>query len=171
MTIREYTCFAHGEFEAETPVCPFGCTIAVEREFRTAPGTRSSKTKGTDAALQRLAQRFGMTDMSNRGGNVAASQQHGQPAGDQFDLTPRWGAIPKGGVFHQGGRIEEREGSQGGAASAAAQYHTGRIKDEPMATEAVPLPLGTLPPKPRPRVVGRDSVSAADFSKAMAGAK
>lgn len=171
--MKEYFCFAHGEFEAEQPVCPAGCTTNIEREYRTAPAARSGKTKATDAALERLAQRFGYSDLSNRGGSVAASQ----PQKPEMDFRPRWEAVPKGHAFHAGGRIEERDGAVGGAEKPAGEYGSGRavgpslgMPAELMATKDVPLPTGAALPRPRPHVVAQDKVSGADFDKAMRAA-
>lgn len=162
---REYRCLAHGPFEAYEAKCPHGCDTAIDREFRTAPGTRSPKTRATDVALERLAARFGMTDLSNRNGSVAASRKVGD-----LDFSPQWQEVPKGDNLEIGRGIVPREGSAGGAAAAAQGLHTGRIGDELVATEQVPLPLGTMPPKPRPHVVGKDSVSGEDFTRAMGAA-
>lgn len=164
---REFTCLAHGAFEATEAKCPYGCTAAVSREFRTAPAGHSSKTKATDAALERLAMRFGMTDISNRNGTVAASKKG--PGG--LDFSPIWKEVPKGDTLEIGRGIVAREGGSGGAEAASREYGTGRMSDEPFATHDVPLPLGVMPPKPRPNVVGRDTVTSADFSQALSRAQ
>lgn len=112
---KEYVCFAHGPFEADSPVCPEGCTTAVERQFRTAPGIRSNRTRNIDSTLTALAKDFGLSDLSNRNGSVAQSQRAPQ------DMRPTWGNVPKGDVFKQGGVIESVQGSKGGAETAAQQ--------------------------------------------------
>lgn len=178
--VKEFVCMAHGPFDGEEARCPAGCTTNIEREFRTAPAARSDRTKAVDNALSRLAGQYGFSDISNRNGSVAQSRprapvQDGAPPG--FDLTPRWESVPKGHIFHAGGRIEEREGAEGGATVPAGQYHSNESMGkklglpsnrwETLASENVPLPLGQLPPRPRPRVVAKDNVSAADFSAAV----
>lgn len=164
---REFTCLAHGPFEGTEARCPHGCTTAVAREFRTAPAVGTAKAKATDAALERLAQRFGLTDISNRNGSVAASKP---PAPAGLDFTPKWLPVAAGDNFEVGKGVVSREGSAGGANATAQQYRTERMGDEPAATETVPLPLGQLPPPPRPHVVGRDNVTSADFEKAIRSA-
>lgn len=166
--IKEFVCFAHGKFDSDKPVCPAGCTTSVEREFRTAPAGHSARTKAADAALERLATRFGMTDISNRSGTVAASRTPGAPPA--LDFTPIWKEVPKGDVLEVGRGIVSREGSTGGAEAASREYGTGRMGDEPYATQEVPLPVGGKLPQLRPHIVANDNTSAADFSKAIASA-
>lgn len=169
--IKEWRCFAHGPFEAVEAKCPQGCTAVIEREFRTPPAGRSERTKAADRALANLAARFGYTDLSNRAGSVAASQRQGK---GPPELMPRWEPIPKGHVFEAGGKIIQRAGAEGGANVPIGQYHTADLigprigmPAEPHATETMPLPLGELPPRPRPRVVARDNTSAEDFARAV----
>lgn len=157
---------AHGPFEGSAPTCPHGCTVAVEREFRTAPGGRSAKTKATDNALNRLAQRFGYTDISNRNGTVAGSKK-----APQYDFRPTWGELPKGDKLVVGKGIEQVAGATGGAEAAAKLYHTEQVsEDEPVPSVTMPLPIGGKLPKLRPNVVGRDTVTPAEFSDALARA-
>lgn len=175
---KEWVCMAHGNFEADAPVCPAGCTTNVERVFLTAPAGLSEKTKVVDTHLQRLAASYGYTDLSNRNGSVAASSRRSGGAGPGgYDLTPRWEAVPKGDIFHAGGQIEKRDGSEGGASVPAGQYHTGEaigprlgVAPETLASNTVALPLGRLPPKPRPHVVAKDNTSADDFRAAVSRA-
>lgn len=156
---KEWLCLAHSlEFTSDRAVCPHGCTLTVEREFRSAPAAVSGKTKKTDSRLRELAARFGLSDMNNRDGQPAAKRTI-----NGVDPEAHWGAVPKGGVFHAGGRIEQRDGSAGGAEKALAGAGLG-------PTEALPpgmaLPIGKVPP-PRPNVVHRDQTSAADFQRAL----
>ena len=87
--LKDYRCLAHGVFESKTAVCPHGCTTVVPM-FLKAPGGRSDKTKASDRALEHLAKRYGLDDMSNRNGSVGNSRKH--PSG----MEPRWGEIPDG---------------------------------------------------------------------------
>src|SRR6266850_1196813 len=93
---KEYRCLAHGPFDAKEARCPHGCGTVV-REFRTAPGGRSSRTKAADGALEHLARRYGLSDMSNRSGSVGGSRRPARP-----DFSPVWGDMPKGNVYEVG---------------------------------------------------------------------
>ena len=144
--VKEYRCLAHGNFEGVEPRCPFGCETAVERTFLTAPGAISGKTKGTDATLERLARRFGFTDMSNRNGSVGNSKRTNKVAG--LDFSPQWRPMPKGDKLEDG-KIISVEGSQGGADAAAKSFGTQPVGDEITATRDVPTPTGKRLPKPK----------------------
>lgn len=161
--VKEWRCLAHGPFDGAEGVCPSGCTTVV-REFRSAPGGRSDKTRATDAALQRLATRFGYTDISNRKGSVAQSQ--GKP---KMEMKPEWVPMPKGDTLKVADKtIEKRKGSVGGASTAAANARVLHSGGEP-TVGAAPLPVEGLP-KPRPVVVGREGDYSQDFSKAVSAA-
>lgn len=83
---------AHGYFEAHEPRCPYGCDTAIERAFLTAPSiSTGGRTKSIDNTLKMLALEYGFTDLSNRKGSIAASQQR---AG--VDAQAVWHDIPKG---------------------------------------------------------------------------
>jgi hypothetical protein len=110
--LKEYRCLAHGPFDGTEAVCPHGCETVV-REFRTAPGTRSHKTKFSDKALERLATRFGLTDMSNRNGSVGGSRKH-----PDNPYAPVWGEMPKGNVYSPGKGEIQVDGAAGGAPAA-----------------------------------------------------
>lgn len=118
---KEYVCFAHGPFEADQPVCPSGCTVAIERQFRTAPALKSPRTRNIDHTLATLARDFGYTDLSNKSGSVAG--------GKKRELNPIWKPIPKGDVQEAGGVIKHRDGSQGGAAAAYAAEKPAPARD------------------------------------------
>lgn len=152
---------AHGPFEAEQAVCPHGCTTAVERAFFTAPGLVGNKTKGTDATLRRLAERFGFTDLSNKNGSIAASKR--QPKG----FEPLWQDVPKGNVLEIGGGERSVEGAVGGAEAAGRSFNTAAIANELIATRENPLPIGARLPKVRPNVVGTPYGNQADFDQAL----
>lgn len=166
---KEYRCLAHGAFEssAKTAVCQYGCTTVV-REFRTAPGTRSDKTKRSDNALNRMAARYGLTDMSAKTGSVAGDRMAKQRGFGQIggqDFTPHWGTIPKGGTFEPGKGPVARDGAEGGAESIVKSLSGGRAEQVPDTASA--LPTGPIPRRARPNVVGRDSVTANEFSDAV----
>lgn len=164
--IKEYSCLAHGPFEAAEPICPHGCTTAVKRQFFTAPGTRSAKTKASDVALERLARRFGLSDISNRKGSVMESRRGFGKIGG-MDFSPVWGTMPKGHNLEVGKGIVERDGAQGGGEALGKTLGTGRIADEPAASTEHALPTAQKLVRPRPVVVGRDSVTQDDFKAAV----
>ena len=147
-----------------------GCSTVV-REFYTPPGTRSAKTKASDNALQRMATRYGLSDLSaSKTGSVAGDRMAKHPQGfgkvGQEDFTPRWGAIPKGGTFdvRTGGPVA-RDGGEGGAESIVKSLSGGRA--EPMPDNSSALPIGLPGRRPPPNVVGRDSITANEFSDAI----
>ena len=51
-----------------TPNCPKCRSAAVETGARKVPGMLSAKTKGSDSALRGLSNRYGLSDMGQRGG-------------------------------------------------------------------------------------------------------
>lgn len=156
--VKELKCLAHGPFEstAKDPVCPYGCTVVI-REFRTAPGTRSTKTKQSDAALERLAKRFGLSDMSNKNGSVANSRKERNP------MTPQWAAMPKGNTYEVGKGEVPVDGSEGGASSALAGLRIAENNDGPNFMD-----IAKGLPKPRP-IVAKDHVfgTARDLQEAI----
>src|ERR1700690_107549 len=87
--IKEWFCMAHGRFESEEALCPYGCTT-VERRFYTAPGTRSAGTKLVDGVFMDFANERGMTDLSNRNGTIGNSRNTPPP-----NLMPHWGKTEK----------------------------------------------------------------------------
>ena len=153
--MKEYRCFAHGSFDAEGPTCPHGCTTVVEREFRTPIAIKSSRTRNIDATLAALAKEFGYSDLSNASGSVAGGAR-------KPDFRPVWGDVPKGDAFKQGGIIESREGSQGGAVAAASAH---RVADPEGASAGFSEIAGMMgPPKPfiDPKLVYGDAKTLAD---------
>jgi hypothetical protein len=169
---KEWRCFAHGPFEGTEAVCPHGCSTVI-REFRTAPAGRSDKTKASDKALERMAKRYGLADISaSKTGSVAGdrmAKQRGFGKIGDVDFSPRWGEIPKGGTYHAGDKaVIAREGSEGGADALVKNLSQGRA--EPIPDNASALPTGPIPKRPRPVVVGRDSITNAQFSDALAKA-
>jgi len=104
MIIKEWRCADHGPFEGSHPICPaMGCSSEnVSREFRTAPGFKSDMTKATDGGFDRMAQNYGMSDMSNahgrtvKGGNVdpTAAIWGKEAIGSQFDSMLNQASTP-----------------------------------------------------------------------------
>jgi hypothetical protein len=85
--MKEWYCAGHGEFEAEEPVCPSGCKGSfITREFRSAPGYKSVKTKFTDQGMRTIANDYGLTDMSNRHGRSVMENQR-KP---KQEVAPSW---------------------------------------------------------------------------------
>ena len=157
---REFTCIAHGVFESETAICPHGCTSTIERTYTkgsAAPRT-SGKTKATDAALQRLADRFGMTDISNRNGSVKGSQRSNAPS-----MAPTWGEIPKGDKLVVGKGIEHVKGSGGGAEVIGNQLGQDIATDAPTFMD-----LAKQMPRVRPDVAkGHSFGDSSDLASAV----
>ena len=161
--IKEWTCLAHGDFDGPEAVCPHGCET-VTRSFRTAPGLKSDSTKGCDSRLEYLAEKYNLTDMSNRNGQSVGGNRGGSP-----DMAPVWGELPKGNVFEVGKGERPAEGSQGGANSIIQGMNNDSI-DAMVAASGQPLPsfmdiAGTLP-KVRPHVMGEHG-SQADLNSAI----
>ena len=97
MIKKEWKCMAHGYFEAAVPDdtlprCPRGCDC-VERAFLTPAGVSTTgKTRFVDKTMRELAERFGMTNMSNANGdsvihNHATESQRNMA---KQDLAPIW---------------------------------------------------------------------------------
>jgi hypothetical protein len=132
------------------------------REFRTAPATRSAKTKASDGALERLAKRFGLSDMSNRSGSVGGSRA--QPR----DFSPVWGKMPK-----EGG-IDAALSSVAVPIGGKERVMDMRSKDAGVAE--LEKTLGKTPSfmevaktlhRPRPNPQGREPGNAGDLAKAI----
>jgi hypothetical protein len=77
--LKEWLCTFHEhEFEAEEPICPYGCAARfVRREFRTAPGYKSDVTRATDNIRRQLASDYNMTDV--RGDKEGTSAMSNTP--------------------------------------------------------------------------------------------
>lgn len=125
---KEYVCLAHGEFEGDQPLCPHGCTVAIERHFRSAPALKSPRTGNIDRTLAVLAREFGYSDLSNKNGAVAGG--NGNPARAAPDFRPVWKDVPKGDLQKAGGVIEKRDGSIGGASEAVKAERIAPNKGE-----------------------------------------
>jgi len=176
---KEFRCLAHGPFDAAEAICPHGCTVVV-REFRTAPGGRSEKTKASDRALEHLAKKYNLSDMSNKNGSVAASKR--QPTG----MEPVWGEMPKGNVFQPGkgevardadGHMQRVDSTGGAAAALAGMGMTGSVAEilaKQKGLDGLPAEPGFMEiakglPKPRPHAVGQYG-NAGDLEKAIKSA-
>jgi hypothetical protein len=159
MVAKEYRCIAHAlSFTSsdKQPRCPRGCSTIV-REFLTAPALRSERTKISDRALDRLAARYQLTDLSNRNGSVGASRK--TPKG----MEAFWQPLPTGNVYEVGKGEVPREGSAGGATAALAGMG---MTDSGGAISELMKAL----PRPRPHAVGHEPGSAKDFDNALASA-
>lgn len=167
---KEWRCLAHGEFDGAEGVCPRGCTTVV-REFRTAPAGRSAKTKTSDQALERLAKRFGLSDMTNKDGSVGGSRKHPK------DLAPVWGAMPKGNIFSPGkGEVNEKGealSTTGGSLAALAGLGIdGKPVGEKLGLPPEPTfaDVRKILPRVRPILPGKEYQygTPADLDKAIA---
>jgi hypothetical protein len=160
---KEYICFAHGRFEADSPVCPKGCTLNVERRFFSAPAAKSNRTSNIDRMLRSVAADFGLSDMSNRNGSVALSQRRGKA-----DFRPVWGEIPKGDTYNAGTRsVEKRKGGEGGMNAALSAYRVApKAADEVGITD-----VASKLPGPKPIIDKKLTYgSVADLQAAMKSA-
>lgn len=126
--LKEYSCPGHGDFESFEARCPRGCTIVVEREFRTAPAYHNGSTRRTDSLVRSQVESFGLSNIrSSREGETARIQspQERQIADFQKAVKNRypslWGSVPKGGVF-KAGQGPEGATAGGGAMGALAAH-------------------------------------------------
>jgi hypothetical protein len=88
--IKEWNCLLHGEFDGTHPICPsHGCrSLAVVREFRTAPTVRSNGMKKFDAGIRRTAD---MMKLGNLRTARAGEAAYGGDAAKQKGLEILWG--------------------------------------------------------------------------------
>jgi hypothetical protein len=130
--LKEYSCAAHGPFEAFEAECPYGCSPRfVSQEFRTPVGTRSDVTAKTDKTFDALASDFGMTNMGNRGGESVMEHLRRSP-----QTRPTWG-----NVQHAAPGYSQR-------GEEAKKFAPAQVAGN------VPVASWNLP-KPQPVVVGR----------------
>lgn len=95
---KEWKCMAHGFFESDIPMCPAGCDT-VERAFLTPQSIATgNKGKFIDDTLQKIADDYGFSDMSNRGGD---SVIHNAARAGQMNFAPVWKSMPKDGNVAQ----------------------------------------------------------------------
>jgi len=70
MIIKEYVCAAHGDFDADSPTCPHGCSGEgmVERVFRTPVSIGTRQYANINNTLQNIATEYNLSDMNNFSG-------------------------------------------------------------------------------------------------------
>lgn len=96
--LKEWTCRAHGDFEAfadrdEVPECPKGCSSRwVKREIRTAPASREVTTGRMDTLQRSVADDFGLS-------NLKVDKENGQSVVQNLrstqDFSPKWTGMPR----------------------------------------------------------------------------
>lgn len=167
--LKDYRCLAHGTFESKEAKCPHGCTTVIAVWNGKAPGGRSKKTKASDRALNHLASRYGLSDMSNRNGNSVGGNRKAPG-----EMTPTWGELPSGNVFEAGkGEVtrdkRERVDSQGGAAGYAAQINSG-LSDLPPTPNFMDISKALPKIRPIPAINPQDGrfQNSGDLDKAIA---
>jgi len=114
--IKEWFCPGHGDFEGPEPICPKGCTVGVERHFRTAPGLAFGVAKRTDHLLEGIAKEHGLGDMDNRGGRPARMLSQGDKMrAMQEAIAQKYGSTGWGSLA---------DAKSGGAPATVNQYVT-----------------------------------------------
>lgn len=142
--LKEWSCAAHGEFEAFDAVCPFGCSARfVKREIRTAPAIRHTGTRNSDNLTQQLANDFNLTDLSTKDGeSVMTNMRKRQWANAQVPSS--WAAVPHAADgWSQRGEAAAKFNPQsvGLAAAAAMKEVGGRVTvDTARGAQAIPKP-------------------------------
>ena len=68
MIYHDYECLMHGRFESGLPECPI-CSEPAQMIFLKAPSIGTEATRYKDLFLRDLAQKHGLGDLSNRGGD------------------------------------------------------------------------------------------------------
>lgn len=103
--VKEHVCPAHGDFENETGLCPWGCSVPAEREFRTAPAYHNGKTQRTDRLVRDQLDSMGVSNIrSARAGEASRIQDPRMAKMHEFQKAVRnkypkmWGEIPDGSV-------------------------------------------------------------------------
>ena len=91
--IREFRCRDCGTtFESmaapEEAECPTCSRLEPERVFLTPPAIRSENTSRSDTIVKELASDFGLSNMSNKGGQ-AVKQAPSGPAAPSFESNPQ----------------------------------------------------------------------------------
>lgn len=125
--LREFFCPGHGPFESFEAVCPHGCSITPEREFRTAPAYHNGTTRRTDDLVRSQVEAMGLSNIrtSLREGDTARmlnpnTQKHLEAIKSRYPSP--WGAVPKAGRLNVGeGIVGEIAGGGGIAAFAGAK--------------------------------------------------
>lgn len=101
--VKEYFCPGHGDFESDKPICPKGCSVAAEREFRTPPAYHNGKTARTDRMVREQVESFGLSNIrSSREGETARIASPQEKKMEEFNRAVRakypspWGKLPQG---------------------------------------------------------------------------
>ncbi len=150
MIKKEWKCMAHGYFEAAVPDdtlprCPRGCDC-VERAFLTPAGVSTSgKTKFVDKTMRELAERFGMTNMSNANGDSVIHNQakDAQQRMAKQELAPIWKSMGENRQAQaaQLGASEDVRDKIAGAVLAGKDFGTGLNPEQFQRPHAV-VPKG-----------------------------
>jgi len=117
---KEWECMAHGYFESDIPKCPAGCDT-VQRVFLTPQSVNIGGRKHfVDDTLQKIADDYGFSDMSNRNGD---SVVHNAVRNNPQSFAPIWKAMPKDGA--QAAQVLKESGvtgDMGGGALGQGQF-------------------------------------------------
>jgi len=133
--MKEWECAAHGEFVSDVEICPKGCRgKSVKRVFLTPIGIKSDRTKFADQTFRSTADRYKLTDMSNKDGMSVMENQR-KKHGDATSFTV---PIPQAGVYD----AEKHTPSQATGGALAALADAGGRPDNVLADAGVkPEPL------------------------------
>jgi hypothetical protein len=123
--MKDYSCNAHGYFEAWEPVCPKGCKGAgmIQVVHLQATSFVTSKTKNLDKTIRGLAKEFNLTDMNNKDGQPVKrpdpktgerEKAYQEYIKKKFGDTG-WAQVQKGGIqdFTNGGKVVGGTGGGG----------------------------------------------------------
>lgn len=93
--LKEFVCSAHGPFESFEGICPSGCSARfVTREFRTAPGIKSGKTRNTDRNLRALANDFKLPDVKCEEGMSVMDNLRRKKYQKNEQPASAWASVP-----------------------------------------------------------------------------
>lgn len=102
--VKQWFCPAHSEFENETGLCPSGCTVTSEREFRTAPAYHNGKAKRVDSMVRSQVEAFGLSNIrsaregeTSRPSNPQAQKMAEFQKAVHQKYPSLWGTVPKDG--------------------------------------------------------------------------
>lgn len=153
--IKEFWCPAHGDFDSPTPTCPQGCSVGVERHFRTPPGLAFGVARRTDHLLEGIAKSHGLSDMDNRGGRPARALTTNdkmrvmRESIEQRYGKTGWGAVAPGKTYEPGIGVKDNGVNGNGALQTIGQM-------APSAPAAdVRSILADVPKPPVHRIVDR----------------
>lgn len=114
--VKEYFCPGHGSFESDEPRCPKGCTVGVEREFRTPPMYSTGRVGKTDALVGSQLEAMGHSNVrrsyEGESARIVSPQdrmrmEHAEAIRQRYPKN--WGQLPSA--------------KQGGAEAVVKQYH------------------------------------------------